>query len=148
MNGFQDDFEDTVHDPVHVLGIELLGHRGKSRHVREHHRDDLSLALDRSLGGEDFFGEVLRRVGLRRREPIGGARRSGSSLDGCWLSRQRCTTFAAELLTWGVLRLTRRAYGFEAGAALAAELLTWRILVLTASTLHQLVHVISEVLRG
>jgi len=33
VNGFQDDLEDAVHDPVHILGIELLGHRRKPRHV-------------------------------------------------------------------------------------------------------------------
>ena len=49
VNGVQDHLEDAVHDPVHVFGIELLGHRREARHIREHDCDDLPLALDCAL---------------------------------------------------------------------------------------------------
>ena len=71
----QDHLEGAVHDRVDVLGVELLGHRGEARHVREHHGDDLALALDGALGGEDLLGEVLGGVGLRGREAAGTAER-------------------------------------------------------------------------
>ena len=80
VNRIQDDLEGAVHDPVDVLGIELLGHRRKSRHVREHHGDDLPLALDRPLRGEDLLGKVLGGVRLRGRRTTRGRRVSGDRL--------------------------------------------------------------------
>jgi len=58
--------------------------------IGEEDGDLLTLALERSLGGEDLLGQVLRSVGLGRGEP----RLS------CYLRNNRLPTLQAELRSW------------------------------------------------
>src|SRR5262249_43904409 len=78
---------------------------------------------------------MLRRVGLRGREPIGGARRG--HVGGGPLSRPRWPTFATELLARGGLGLARWGKRFEARPAFSTELLTPGGFRLTIRPLHQ-----------
>ena len=57
-----EDLEETVEDPVPVLGIELLGQLGRPLHVREEHRHLLALALEGGLRLKDLVGQVLGGV--------------------------------------------------------------------------------------
>ena len=47
-----------------AVGQELEG----ASEVCEQHRDPFALPFEGTLGGEDFVGEVLRSIGLRRLE--------------------------------------------------------------------------------
>ena len=61
----RDALEAAVDDVVHDLGVELLGEGGETRHVREQHRDLLALAFQGTARGENFLGQVFRRIGER-----------------------------------------------------------------------------------
>ena len=54
--------EGAVHELVDVLGVEALREGGESRDVHEEHGDELALAFEGALGGEDLLGKVLGRV--------------------------------------------------------------------------------------
>jgi len=94
--------------------------------IGEEDGDLLTLALERSLGGEDLLGQVLRSVGLGRGEP----RLS------CYLRNNRLPTLQAELRARGQLTTALRAGQRDAGSALQTELRRRRILVLAPGTLH------------
>jgi hypothetical protein len=47
---------------VDVLGVEALREGGETRDVNEEHGDELALAFEGALGGEDLLGKVLGRV--------------------------------------------------------------------------------------
>ena len=138
VNRFQDDLEGAVHDCVDVLGIERLGHRRKSRHVREHHGDDLPLALDGALGGEDLLGKVPRCVDLRGCEAGGRRHRSRRGDRGRRRrsTRQPLAALATEFVAGRVGGLTSGTERLESRPALPAELGPWGIGVPALGTLH------------
>ncbi len=45
-----EDLEEAVHDPVPVLGVDLLGEIHRALHVGEEHRHLLALAFERGCG--------------------------------------------------------------------------------------------------
>src|SRR5438105_2106996 len=55
--------EAAIDEVVHVLGIELLGEGGETRHIGEQYRDLFAFPFQGTAGGEDFLGQVLGRVG-------------------------------------------------------------------------------------
>jgi hypothetical protein len=66
MHGFHHEFEDGVEDIARLLGVAIREQLHRALEVGEEHGHLLPLALQGSPGGENAFGEVLRRVGLRR----------------------------------------------------------------------------------
>ena len=60
-----EDLEAPVHDPVDLLGVELLRDGGEVRHVGKKDGDELALAFDGAPGGEDLLGKELGGVGVR-----------------------------------------------------------------------------------
>src|SRR5262249_32868797 len=104
----EDHFERTVHERVDVFGIELLRHRREARYIREHHGDDLPLALEGALGGKNFRGGVLGGVGIGRRE-AGGRLRSGWPY-GRRRVRQPLTALATELVAGRIGGLASGTY--------------------------------------
>ena len=134
----QDDLECAIHNHVDVFGIQLLGHGRETRHVREHYRYDLALALDGALGRENFLGEVLGGVSLRGREAAG---RRYEGCRGCrgrrWGgARQPLTAFVTELVGRRVDGLTSGTERLQSRPALPAELSFWGIRVPALGTLH------------
>ena len=74
--------ERLVHDVGPVLGVELLGHRGRSAYVAEEHRDHAPLSGPRSGGGGRIQALPAgiaepRALGVAR--PAGGAARHGAN---------------------------------------------------------------------
>ena len=49
----QHQLEGASHEPVDVLRIQSLGHRGEARHVDKEHRDLFALAFEGALRGQD-----------------------------------------------------------------------------------------------
>ena len=110
MHALGEDLEEAVHDPVPVLGVELLGELHRPLHVGEEDRHLLALALEGLARGQDFLREVLGRVG---RGSLLGGRGRGQA--------QRGAAVAAELLAgvcWGAARGARPS---EASAAFRAK---------------------------
>jgi hypothetical protein len=70
VDRLEHDLERPVDDRVDVFGIEPLGHRREAGDVGEHDRHLLALAFDGAARGEDFVGEMLRRVGGGRGEAL------------------------------------------------------------------------------
>jgi hypothetical protein len=62
MNPFGEDREKAIHDPVPILGVDLLGEVHRALHVGKEHRYLLALALEGASRGQDLLGEMLRRV--------------------------------------------------------------------------------------
>jgi hypothetical protein len=65
MNLGHQDLKAPIQDLVDLLGIELLGEGGIGGHIGEEDGDDLALALQGRLGGEDPISEVFGGVGAR-----------------------------------------------------------------------------------
>ncbi|MEE8196323.1 MAG: hypothetical protein V3T69_04020 [Acidiferrobacterales bacterium] len=67
---------DSFHHPLHhgveqvvgLLGIAVSEEFHRALEVSEESRDLLALAFEGRPGGQDFIGEVLRRVRARRTE--------------------------------------------------------------------------------
>ena len=72
VDGLHHALEHGIEELARLLGIAVGEQLHRALEVGEEHRDLLALALEGGLGGEDLLGEVLRRVGLRRREPCFG----------------------------------------------------------------------------
>src|SRR5439155_21803276 len=113
----------AAHDPVPVLGVELLGEVHRALDVGEEDGHLLALALKGAARGQDFLGETLWRVG-------------GGGLLSSWGSGhpQRGAAVAAELLAgvcWGA---ARRARPSEASAALRAKAAVGTIAVTARGT--------------
>jgi hypothetical protein len=68
MDGLHHSFEYGIEDLSRLLGVAIGKQLHRALEVGEEHGDLLALALEGALGGEDPLREVLRRVGLRRRE--------------------------------------------------------------------------------
>ena len=90
--------EEAVHDPVPLLGVDLLGELHRALHVGEEDGHLLALAFEGAARGEDLLGEVLGRVGARVRS---GRGRSAA--------RDRLATRVAEFRRQRQLRAARRA---------------------------------------
>ena len=54
VNAVGEDLEEAIHDPVPLLGIDLLGEIHRALHVGEEDGDLLALAFERASRGEDF----------------------------------------------------------------------------------------------
>src|SRR5262249_45843486 len=67
VNPVGEDLEEAVHDPIPLLGIDLLAEVHRPFEICEEHRDLLALALESAARGEDLLGEMLRGVGARVR---------------------------------------------------------------------------------
>ena len=67
VNAFGEDLEETIHDAVPLLRVELGGQFRRSPDVGEQDGDLLALAFKGPPGGEDFLDEMLRRVRERIR---------------------------------------------------------------------------------
>ena len=65
VHALGEDREETIHDPVPLLGIELLGEIHRPLHVGEEHRHLFALALDGASRREDLLGQVIRGVTAR-----------------------------------------------------------------------------------
>jgi hypothetical protein len=87
------DFEEAIHDPVQLLGIDRLGQLHRALHVREQDGDLLALALEGGLRLEDLVGQVLRGVvagsALRCRSSHLPGRRSRFRIRWASLDRSR-----------------------------------------------------------
>src|SRR5215475_2762005 len=94
-------------------------------HVGEQHRDLLAFAFERIFRGENFFGEMLRRVSFRR-----------GKLDSCHCRRQRRPALVAEFIPGGICCSASSATGLRTRATLPAELHPDRIVMLATRTLH------------
>jgi hypothetical protein len=114
------DLEEAIHDPVPLLGVELLLELHGALDVGEQDRDLLPLTLEGGLGLEDLVGEVLGGVGARF--ALGGDRGS---------------TLVAEPDARGQLRLARGAPKRHPGPALEAEPRVRRVLVSTGRAVHR-----------
>ena len=104
--------------------IPISNQLRRALQVGEQHGDLFALALQRILGQQDAFGQVLGRVLL-----CGGEARD-------WWSVQRGAALAAEPLLGRVARTTRAARGGQPRAAFTAELLRGWVLVPAARALH------------
>jgi hypothetical protein len=71
VNAVREDPEQAIEEAMPLLRIDALGELHRARDVGEEDGDGLSLALERTLGGEDLLDEVARRVGAR----LGSGRR-------------------------------------------------------------------------
>jgi hypothetical protein len=65
MGGFHHPLEDRIQQLPRVLGIAIGEELHRALEVGKEHRDLLALAFEGRLGGDDPFGKMLRRVGLR-----------------------------------------------------------------------------------
>ena len=114
-----EDLEAPVHDPVDLLGVELLGDGGEVRHVGKEDGDELALPFDRAPGGEDLLGQKLGSVGLGMGEIEGRGGGEGVAALAAELPVQRDrgaaggtyelqpgTAFLAESHSFAVVKLT------------------------------------------
>ena len=126
--------EEAIHDPVPLLGVELLGELHRALHVGEQHRHLLALAFERGVRRENLVGEMLRRVG------------TGVTLRRTRRLSQALAAAVAEFLAHRI-RLAaagaRHVTG-QARAALATEAGTVGIRVVTARALHRTHHLAAE----
>ena len=69
MDAVGEDREEAIHDPMPLLGVDLLGEIHRPLHVGEKHRHLLALAFEGAARGEDLLGEVTGGIasGIRRR---------------------------------------------------------------------------------
>ena len=127
VDGFHHVFEDGVEDLARLLGIAVSEQLHRALEVGEQHRDLFALAFQRGLRGKDAFCEMLRGVGVRRRETRGrGWRRR----------RDRLSAFKAEL---GVRRELSAAVGTtnrKRRRAFQTELCLGRICGPASRTVH------------
>src|SRR5262249_1027075 len=63
VNAVGEDPEETVHNPVPVLGTQLSGQLHGPLHVREEHRYLLPLPFESGAGRQDLLGQAFRSVG-------------------------------------------------------------------------------------
>ena len=125
VDGLHHVLEHGIENPTRFLGVALGQELHRALQIGEQHRHLLALAFQGVLGDENFFGEVLGRVDLGRRE---FRRRAGL--------RERRPAIATEFLRGCAGCPARGAYGHQAGSAFAAELHGGRVLVLAPRTLH------------
>src|SRR5262249_28810976 len=59
--------QNGVEQPPRLLGVAAGDELHRALEVREEHRDLLALSDESGARGRDFLGEVLGRVGVRRR---------------------------------------------------------------------------------
>src|SRR5439155_17416341 len=84
----QDQLESSVHELMHLFGVDSFGNGGKSGDISEQDGHLLAFAFQRRPGGENFLCEVRWRVAL------------GGGEAYCWCGRrgQGLTTLMAELV--------------------------------------------------
>ena len=89
VDAAREDPEQAIEQAMPFLGIDALGELHRAHDVGEEDGDQLALAPERALGGENLLDEMPRRVGAR----LGGDRRR----------RQARATVVAEPRAGGVL---------------------------------------------
>jgi hypothetical protein len=62
MNAFGQDLEETIHDAVPLLRVELGGELRRAPDVGEQHGHLLALAFEGGARGQNLLDEVFRRV--------------------------------------------------------------------------------------
>jgi hypothetical protein len=122
----QDQLEGPVHELMHLFGVKSFGNGGEPGDVSEQDGHLLAFAGKRCSGGENFFGEVRRRVALRGGEVYGWRGRRGQGM----------TTLMAELVGGRVARATVGAEALNPGTTFATELHLLRIVMTTLWTPH------------
>ena len=104
----EDELERTVHEGMHLLGVEALGERRRICEVAEEDRDVLAFAFERASRLEDPLRQVPGRVGARL---LGRGGRLA----------ERGTAVVAEGRPGRVLVPTVLALGGKGGTAAVAE---------------------------
>ena len=122
-----EDLEASVHDPVDLLGVELLGDGSEVCHVGKEDGDELALAFDGAPGGENLLGEELGGVGLWV-----GVIEESSGLGGS----EGLAATTAELIIGEILETALRTRQDEFCAAGFTELPCLRILNATLRAFH------------
>jgi hypothetical protein len=76
------DRQAAIHHPPPVLRVEPLGQLHRPDHVREQHRHQLALPLQRAARRQHPLGQPVRRIGapIARRRTTGAAGRCGCAL--------------------------------------------------------------------
>src|SRR3990170_1298714 len=134
----RDQLEAPVHDPVHLLRVELLRQGREPCDVREEHGDLSALPFEGRPPLQDLLGQVLGRVGDGgRRPPLRGrCRHRRGFRGGAWSGLEARAALAAEPGTAGRFRAALGAVERQGGPALAAKpVLGWTV-ELTARTQH------------
>jgi hypothetical protein len=118
--------EGPGHELMHLFGVESFGNGGEPGNVSEQDRHLLAFAGKSRPGGENFLGEVRRRVALGGGEADGRRGRRGQGL----------TALMAELVGGRVARATAGAEPLDPGTALTAKPHLRRIVMTTLWTPH------------
>src|SRR5262245_51878548 len=129
MDGLHHVLEYRVDELAYFLGIAVGKQVHRALQVGEKRCDLLALALDRALGNQDLLGQVLRCVGLRRRE---------ARDHRCfWHQSRRLGTLGTELCRNRQLPTTLGAHSGQRRPAFLAELRACLILVLALRAFHK-----------
>jgi hypothetical protein len=126
VDGVHHVLDDRVEQLPGFLRVTFGEQLHRALEVGEEDGDLLALTFERALGGQDLLGEVLRGVGLRRREPC----QLGPVAAG------RLPAFKAELGTGRQLSAALSAGDGEPRTALQTELRAGGVLMLTPGTPH------------
>jgi len=111
------------------VGIAVSEQLHGALEIGEEHSDELALAFEGTLGGEDLLSEMLGGIGVGRRKPAAfwvDARRGSQGL----------TALLAELMDGCVRGPALRAQSSEFRAALRTELSVRRSFLLAPRTFH------------
>ena len=135
VNALGEDREEAIHDPVPLLGIDLLGELHRALHVGEEDRHLLALAFEGGAPTTDFAADrfTLRLArGLWRREVQGGVLPQDRLLELAQLSAGLDAELVDEHLAGRAVDLKRlglAAATVQAEHQLAAEPLAERVLL-------------------
>src|SRR5262245_33281033 len=125
MHALGEELEEAVHDPMPLLGIELLGEIHRALHVGEQHGHLLPLTFEGAAGAENLLGEMRGSIGARIASDL--VRDRGS---------KRVPALGAELGHRADGVAAARATDGQRRPALLAELGGYAVLVLAAGTPH------------
>jgi hypothetical protein len=112
MDGIHHVLEHRIEDLPRLFGVAVSQQFHRAPEIGEEYRDLLAFALQRTSRGENPFGEVSGRIGLR-----GDAWRGAG---GVW-GHLGLPAVPAELRAGSVWRTTGGTHGFHACPALVAE---------------------------
>ncbi len=101
-----EDLVNLVHHLIGFLSAESLRETGKSLHVAEHHRDQLTLTLYSVLLGQDLLGEIFGKVSLNFYQLL-----IKGEFFGSWLGREAevKATFTTKFVPGKAFRAAVRA---------------------------------------
>src|SRR5262249_32943385 len=115
MDRLHHPLEDRIEDPAGLLGVAVGEELHRTLKICKEDGHLLALTLQSGLGGEDLVGEMLRRVGRRRRE-----RCTDWAAD--YARAERLAAFLAEFVSGRVGGAATVADSCEFCPALRAEL--------------------------